>query len=106
MLILAGAASVTAALQAASATDWRYCLAPSEAEHRVYMSGAFPVRRVPDDADNAFERTLDRAGVRHDVVQCPRADDEPSIEMMLQYAVDFNHRLGNTVIHIPFENMR
>ena len=86
----AGLALIAASSQAALATDWQYCLAPSQAEHKIYMSGAFPVRGSLDDADSAFELMLDQAGLRHDVVQCPRADDERSIGAMEQYAISFN----------------
>lgn len=101
--IFAGLALTAAGSQMAMATDWQYCLAPSEAEHKIYMSGAFPVRGSLDDADNDFEQMLDQAGLRHDVVQCPRADDERSIAAMEQYAISFNQKLGNTIIHLPFE---
>ena len=104
--ILAGLALIAASSHAALATDWQYCLAPSQAEHKIYMSGAFPVRNALDDADYAFERMLDRAGLRHDVVQCPRADDERAIEVMEQYATRINQGNGNTIIHIPLEKTR
>ena len=97
--IFAGLALIAASSQTALATDWQYCLAPSQAEHKVYMSGAFPVRGALDEADNAFEQMLDRAGLRHDVVQCPRADDERSIATMEQYAIVFNRETGNTIVH-------
>ena len=80
--IFAGLVLIAASSQTALATDWQYCLAPSHAEHKTYMSGAFPVRGALDDADSAFERMLDQAGLRHDDVQCPRADDERSIVLM------------------------
>ena len=70
------------------------------------MSGMFPVRGELADADSAFERMLDKAGLRHDVVQCPRADDERSIAMMQQYAISFNKENGNTIIHLPFDKIR
>jgi len=99
----AGLALTLAALQPASAADWQYCLAPSHAEHKVYMSAVFPVRGSLDDADSAFELMLDQAGLRHDVVQCPRADDEQSILAMQQYAISFNQHAGNTIVHLPLE---
>jgi hypothetical protein len=49
---------------------------------------------------------LDQAGLRHDVVQCPRADDERSIVMMQQYAISFSHGNGNTIVHLPLEKTR
>jgi hypothetical protein len=104
--IFAGLALIAASSQTALATDWQYCLAPSQAEHKIYMSGAFPVRGALDDADSAFEWMLDQAGLRHDVVQCPRADDERSIMMMEQYAIGFNQGNGNTIVHLPLEKTR
>lgn len=53
------------------------------------MSATFPVRGVLGDADSAFEQMLEQAGLPHDDVQCPRADDERSIVLMLQYAIRF-----------------
>ena len=100
---LAGCALIAASSQTALATDWQYCLAPSAAEHKIYISGAFPVRRALYDAINVFEQMLDEAGLRHEVVQCPRADDERSIVMMEQYAIRFNQEIGNTIIHVPIE---
>ena len=97
---------MAASSQAALAADWQYCLAPSHAEHKVYISATFPVRGVLADADDAFERMLDKAGLRHDDVQCPRADDERSIVLMQQYAISFNQENGNTIVHLPFEETR
>jgi hypothetical protein len=103
---IAGLALIAASPQMALATDWQYCLAPSHAEHKVYMSATFPVRGVLADADDAFERMLDKAGLRHDDVQCPRADDERLIVSMQQYAISFNQENGNTIVHLPFEKAR
>jgi hypothetical protein len=104
--IFVGLALMMASSQVALATDWQYCLAPSHAEHKVYITGTFPVRGVLGDADGVFERMLDKAGLRHDDVQCPRADDERSIVMMMQYAISFNQEIGNTIIHLPLEKAR
>ena len=104
--LFTGFALIAASSQAALAADWQYCLAPSQAEHKVYMSDPFPVRGTLEDADTAFEQMLDLAGLRHDVVQCPRADDERSIVMMQQYAISFSHGTGNTIVHLPLEKMR
>lgn len=104
--IFAGLALTAASSQTALATDWQYCLAPSQADHKVYMSSAFPVRGAPYEANNAFEQALDRAGLPHDVVQCPRADDEGSIATMEQYAIVFNRAIGNAIIHVLLNNSR
>ena len=104
--ILSGVVLIATSPQLALAADWQYCLAPSHAEHKVYMSATFPVRGALGEADSAFEKLLEQARLPHDDVQCPRADDERSIEAMLQYAVSFNKEIGNTIIHIPLEKMR
>jgi hypothetical protein len=104
--IVAGLAVIAASSQAALATDWQYCLAPSESEHKIYISGWFQVRGALDSTDSEFERVLDQAGLRHDVIQCPRADDERSIAMMEQYAISFNQKMGNTIIRVPIEQPR
>ena len=104
--IFLGFALIVTSSQAALATDWQYCLAPSQEDHKTYMSGIFPARGAVYDADNAFEQMLDQGELRHDVVQCPRADDERSIIMMQQYAISFNRGNGNTIVHLPLEKMR
>ena len=70
------------------------------------MSATFPVRGALGDADSAFEQMLEHAGLPHDDVQCPRADDERSIVLMLQYAIRFNQKNGSTIIHLPLERTR
>ena len=102
----AGLALVAAGAQTVLASDWQYCLAPSQAEHKIYMSGAFAVRNSLNDADRAFEVMLNQAGLRHDVVQCPRAEDESSIAAMEQYAIGYNRKNGNTIVHIPLGERR
>ena len=104
--IFLGVALIATSSQAALATDWQYCLAPSQADHKTYMSGIFRARGTVYDADNAFEQMLNQGGLRHDVVQCPRADDERSIITMQQYAISFNRGNGNTIVHLPLEKMR
>jgi hypothetical protein len=104
--IIAGLALIATSSQGALAADWQYCLAPSEAEHKIYMSDWFQVRGDLYDADRAFERQLNQAGLHHDVVQCPRADDERSIAKMQQHAISFNQQMGNTILRIPLVQTR
>ena len=104
--IFVGFALIMANSHAALGVDWQYCLAPSQADHKVYLSGAFPAHGALSDADNIFEQMLEQARLRHDVVQCPRADDERSIIAMEQYAITYNQEIGNAVIHIPIGQMR
>ena len=104
--ILAAFALIVASAPAAFAEDWQYCLAPSHAERKVYISGTFPVRGSLGDADGTFERMLDRAGLPHDDVQCPRADDAQAIAAMRDYAIGFNQEAGNAIVRLPLETAR
>jgi hypothetical protein len=89
--------------QTASAAEWRYCLAPSEAEHKVYFSGAFTASANSSSADSSFDQALIQAGLSHDAVQCPRADDENSIMTMLQDAVTYNKKVGRKIMYVHWE---
>lgn len=99
-------AAWAAAASPAIADDWQYCLAPSYAEHKVYMSEAFRTPSAPGDAAGAFARTLDDRGLHHSVIQCPRGDDQSSIMAMMNYAVVFNRENGNAVIYVPMRGTR
>ncbi|MDI1343346.1 MAG: hypothetical protein PSV22_04480 [Pseudolabrys sp.] len=101
-----GLVVAVASARPAFAVDWQYCLAPSRADHKVYISARFPQHGALGDSDNAFQRMLDNAGLRYDDIQCPRADDERSIVVMMQYAINFNRRNGNTIIDLPLERTR
>jgi len=100
---IVGFVSLLAALQAASAAEWRYCLAPSNDEHKVYFSGAFTSSADAWTTDSAFEQVLNHAGFRYDDVQCPRADDENAIVAMLQEAVTYNRTSGRKIIYVRWE---
>jgi hypothetical protein len=91
--------------QSALAADWHYCLAPSRAEHKIYISEPFPTGNL-GSGDRAFERMLAESGIRHDEVQCPRADSEGNIAAMRQYAINFNQEYGNAVILVRFGQSR
>ncbi|HLH87048.1 MAG TPA: hypothetical protein VKX28_01215 [Xanthobacteraceae bacterium] len=95
--IAAAGALVTLLAGAARADDWRYCLAPLHAEHKVYMSAAFPTVKSMERLQDEFGNALSRAGVRHGAVQCPRGDEQ-SIEAMRTQATRFNRESGNTVV--------
>lgn|SRR5664279_3919629 len=100
---IAWLAFLTAVSQTASAAEWRYCLAPSEDEHKVYFSGAFTTSADSWSTDNSFDQALIQAGLGHDEVQCPRAGDENSILTMLQDAVTYNQRIGRKIIYVHWE---
>jgi hypothetical protein len=83
--------------------EWRYCLAPAQAEHRMYMSNPISAGDIMISADDAFDRLLKKAGIRHDEVQCPRAPNKPTLLFRQRYAVKWNQELGNTIIPINWE---
>jgi hypothetical protein len=95
---IAAAGAIVALLAGpARADDWRYCLAPLHAEHKVYVSAAFPTVKSMERLQDEFGNALARAGVRHGAVQCPRGDEQ-SIQVMRLQATRFNRESGNTVV--------
>lgn len=94
-----GAGVLLGAIQchAAAAAEWRYCLAPSPAQHTVYMSSPFATDESMEAVEAAFGRALDRAALPHDSVQCPRGNAQ-SIAAMKQQAVQYNQASGNKVV--------
>ena len=95
--ILAAAALVALPAGPARADDWRYCLAPLHAEHKVYVSAAFPTAKSMERLQDEFGNALTHAGMRHGAVQCPRGDEQ-SIQIMRMQATRFNRDSGNTVV--------
>jgi hypothetical protein len=100
---LIGLALMVAVSQTALAADWQYCLAPSNKEHKVYISAPFPSSGALDDPDSTLDRVLNHSGVGHDDVQCPRANDASSIETMRQRAISFNHKAGNEIVNLNWK---
>jgi hypothetical protein len=95
---------VTAMLaQPAFAGDWRYCLAPSHSQHKIYMSPPFPATVSMANAESQFGRLLSQSGLRFDDVQCPRGEDETAAMTMQQHAISINRRLGNEIVHLRWE---
>ena len=84
--------------QIAAAEDWRYCLAPSHAERKIYISMPFAATMSMDAAESQFGRVLTRSGLRYDDVQCPQSDSESSALAMQRHAIGINHELGIQVI--------
>jgi hypothetical protein len=97
---LVGVSLAMANPQIALAAEWRNCIAPSDTEHKVYMSAPFPTSVSLDDAQSAFGRMLTQSRLRHDCVQCPRGDDEQSALVMQQQAISFNRKVGNEITHL------
>jgi len=95
--IAAAGALVAFLAGSARADDWRYCLAPLRADHKVYMSAAFPTVKSMERLQDEFGNALARAGLRHGAVQCPRGDEQ-SIQIMRMQATRFNRESGNTVV--------
>ena len=87
-------------LQSAFAGDWRYCLAPSHSQHKIYMSPPFPATVSMDNAELQFGALLRRSGLRFDDVQCPRGEDETATMTMQQHAIGVNRQLGNEIVHL------
>jgi hypothetical protein len=72
---------------------WQYCHAASHAHHLVYISLPFP---TVTHGDFAFAQMLRK--VEHEAIQCSSADDEASISIMRQNAVNLNRNAGNTIV--------
>jgi hypothetical protein len=89
--------------QMAFAGDWRYCLAPSHAEHKIFISPPFPATMSMDDAESQFGRRLAASGLHFDDVQCPRSDDQTGALTMQQHAIVINRKLGNEIINVRWK---
>jgi hypothetical protein len=87
-------------VSSASAGDWRYCLAPSQAEHKIYMTAPFSVNSEPDNSEARFDDVLGGLHLRHDDVQCPHSNDEASAVADKQYAIEVNRKSGNQVVNL------
>jgi hypothetical protein len=105
LLQLAGAGLIIniAGLQSAAAAEWRFCIAPSGQEHKIYMTAPFLAATPIDAMENGFHQVLDRSGRRHDSVQCPTGANEQAIRAMRQHADDFNRQMGNEVVPVDWK---
>jgi len=88
------------AAQIAQAKDWLYCIAPSHAERKLYMSPVFPTDGPTGSAESAFAASLSQSYFHFDDVQCPRSDDEASAMSMQRHTIDFNQEVGNTIVNL------
>jgi hypothetical protein len=104
--ILAGLVLLIALPHAEAAEEWRYCLAPAQAAHKVYISGLFQTNGAMDTVEAAFGRALSQLGVEHDGVQCPRAASQAALSAMQQYAIGFNHERGNRAVKLDWKPPR
>jgi hypothetical protein len=82
--------------------EWRYCLAPSFAEGKVYLSSPVPSSAISESAEAVFERTLKKDNIAHDEVQCPKAPNRPTLLFRQRYAVRWNQDNGTTVVTLAW----
>lgn len=87
------------------AGEWQYCLAPSHADNKVYISEPFPTADL-SAGDRRFGKALAQTGARYDDIQCPRADSDRDIAAMRRYAITFNQENGNAVIFLRLDRMK
>jgi hypothetical protein len=101
-LVGAGLIVNLAGVQFAAAVEWRFCIAPAGQEHRIYMTAPFPAAIPMESMESAFHQVLDRAGRRHDSVQCPTGANEQAVRAMRQHADDFNRQMGTEVVPVDW----
>jgi hypothetical protein len=83
--------------------DWQYCLAPSYAEHKIYLSRPVPMIGILGRADAPFHEMLSKAGITHDEVQCPKAPNKRTLLFRQRYAIRLNEEIGNTIVILNWE---
>lgn len=105
LLQLAGTGLIVnvAALQLAAAAEWRFCIAPSSQEHRIYITAPFLTAAPMESMEVALHQVLDRSGRRHESVQCPTGPTEQAVKTMRQHADDFNRQMGNDVVPLDWK---
>ena len=101
-LTAAGLLFGIAELQSAAAAEWRFCIAPANAEHRTYITAPFLTATSMDVMESGFHQALDRADYQHDSVQCPTGATEQAVRAMRQHADDFNRLRGNEVVPVEW----
>ena len=92
--------------RAALADDWRFCLAAAHAQRKVFLSGAFETAAPMETLQTDFGRELDRRGIPHAEVQCPRGSDRDSATEMQLNAIGFNREMGNGVVKMDWRPAR
>ena len=91
--------AMTVIQQTAHAAEWGYCVAPSDAQNRIYISMPFPVSAAAAD-ESGFDAALTGHRLDHDAVECARAESEADAIVMRQHAVDVNRDWGRQVIQM------
>jgi hypothetical protein len=90
--------AMTVLQQTARAAEWSYCVAPSDAQNRIYISK--PFASVGPRAEAEFDEALQARQLPHDAVECARADDQASAIVMRQQAITVNREWGRQVIDL------
>ena len=89
--------------QMAGAREWVYCVAPSHADHKLYMSRVFSSRKPAANAEAAFAAVLKQSFLRYTDVQCPWTRDEFSAQKMQRHTIAYNRELGVTIINMKWK---
>jgi hypothetical protein len=93
-----------AGLERALAAEWRFCIAPSNQERKIYVTAPF-LGVIPMEAiEGAFHRALERAGRRHDSVQCPAGANEQAVHAMRLHADEFNRQMGIEIVLVDWRS--
>jgi hypothetical protein len=87
----------------ARTSEWRFCVAPFNQEQKIYVTAPFSSGAAMEAVESGFHQLLERAGHRHDSVQCPMAPNEAAIRAMREHADDFNRQLGIAVLPIDWK---
>jgi hypothetical protein len=88
--------------QCAFASEWIFCIAPSNQERKIYMTYPLFTNSAGSAMERDFHRFLADSGLRHDGVQCPISEDEQSAHSMRQHAGDFNQERGMEVVPLDW----
>ena len=91
--------------QTAKAAEWGYCVAPSDAQNRIYVSKPFPIR-VQGADEPGFDSALTEHHLAHDTVECARAENEAAAIIMRQHTIDVNRQWRRQVIDVPWRPQR
>jgi hypothetical protein len=105
-LVGAGLLFAAAAAEPAVVVEWRFCLAPSNQDHKIYMTAPFPAAISTEALEAGFHKLLEQAGYHHDSVQCPTGGGEQAVRGMRQHAGEFNLQVGNQVILMDWRGPR
>jgi hypothetical protein len=107
LLKLAGASLIIniAGSQLALAAEWRFCVAPSDREHTMYMTNPFFTSTSMESLERDFDQLLHRWGRFHDSVQCATGANEQAVRAMREYAEAFNQQMGRMVILIDWKSV-